>query len=251
MRKDKKMLLILLIVFLAVVIIVVSNRLYYNRFDEIHFLLEPSYDIAYNKGLASSPDHVTWKYERLQSRYRDALCDYLNTKLSLNDLDRELKENGFNDKFKFKHYSIHSGIHKYFMDRSKLDSDYVYLRNIVYIEKLNEEDMNSLKKNKIDMKMIESSYKHIINREHFHERDVRVSYLDEKSYLPMRTFSNDLVFFYGYNIEDDKSEDRLKTLNTILLKYEKRFTKELSSPVKIINIMDKNQWEYGNNRSQN
>ncbi len=243
MKKNNKLIKIfLIIVILCIIGMIVYNIIYSVTYSRIHFHFPFDYERAYNKGAGTSKYHITRSYEELQDKYRKLMCKYLNTKLSLDDLNRELEENGHNTKYQIKKDNIFLfDDHKYFKDRSKLNSDYIYLKNTFFIEHMNKEDIAMLKNNKADIDMIDRTYKLVIDSYEGNGNGRIVSYV--KGEIPMRTLSSDIVLFYDFDIWNE-SNDREKQmlLNETLAKYEKKFSGELKYPVKIINIADMKQW---------
>ncbi len=248
MKQKSKIISIIIKIAIAasfiVLLITFVNHRFIKKHEAINGCFTFDYEQAYLKGAGSSKTQVTREYIQLQDTYRDLLCEYLNSKLSLDLLNDELRANGFNTKYEFKYDHMESGIHKYFKDKSTLDSDYVYLRNMIFLEHLSKEDIELLKENKATIKMITRTYQNVIDQYYNKERKGYVCYLD--SFTPMRTTSFDIVLFYDYNREDENDPERLELLNGILAKYEVIFSEELGHPVVIINIMDLEQLEIPN-----
>ncbi len=241
MKNKKKIGLIFLIVILLTIVLYYAYYFKMDSYEYIHWYFPFDYGRAYEKGAGLSKSHMTFHYINLQNIYRNKLCEYLNSKLSFGDLDEELKANGFNTKNEYNKHNGISDIHQYFKEKSTIDSDYVYLRNVIFLEHLSKEDIYAIKNRTFGKDMVERTYKLVIDKYEGEFDDHPVSYLNHNR--PMRTMSYDIVLFYDYNFYDEKDKSRRRLLNKILAKYEQMFSEELNHPVKIINIVDHSQWK--------
>lgn len=92
------------------------------------------FDEAYALGVGSSKKEVSIEYLALQETYRKILSDYFNEVLPLEELNHKLEGYGI----------APADEPDYYQQQSLLDSDFIYLRNNIHLEKLSKEDAKLL-----------------------------------------------------------------------------------------------------------
>ncbi len=198
--------------------------------------------LAINKGLIL--DNNFDLYIKLENLYKNLFEKYLNTKINLNIYDEKLKNSdldfGLPSPTK---KQLTSGLNEY------LDLKYIYILNNFFIEKLDNEDINSLKdeleKDVIDLNenlinIIERTYKEIINNNYYKgsyiEKNYNVCYGDITldSYAPNNALV--LKIFYGKNTKEFNHEEFIKNIKEKKI-FLQKFSEELKEEIeKNLNI---------------
>lgn len=125
------------------------------------------------------------EFINLQAKYRSYFESILKEIINFKDLDDRIKKVLLLPKIKDKEYNFY---HKY----STLDSDYIYLRNNIHIENLNDEEISYLKNNEFDKGFIIDTLSKVL----FEEKDVSFFGAPVPIYA---TNSESIVFEFAFN----------------------------------------------------
>ncbi|EHD6845294.1 hypothetical protein JQP30_001339, partial [Listeria monocytogenes] len=93
--------------------------------------------LAKDKGYSSSKENVTLEYLNLQNKYNIGLALFFEDKLSIEQLDSKIKALDVTNVSKTSFQEIDS-TESYYQNTSHLNSNYIYLRNNLRIERLKE-----------------------------------------------------------------------------------------------------------------
>ena len=146
------------------------------------------------------------EFIELQNKYREFLEKLLKNFIDFKDIDNKINQIMKVPKKEDLDYNFY---HKF----SSLNSNYIYLRNNYHIEKLNDDEINILRNNKIDYEFLRNTINRVINEEGdkiFYGSQVLKNLVDTKG----------LVFEFAY--------DQLQLLDV----------KELINIEKIIKVID-------------
>ena len=144
------------------------------------------------------------KYFKLLNKYKSFFEKYLKEKLPLEQIDNNFKESNLDFKV------IEDEDKDFYQITSTMGLHYIYLRNNIYIEKLNDEDINFLsKKEKYDesiREFINRTFKIVINP---FEESRKIFYGPENGQFMCNT--DDIVIGFRYDefnnsLEDDEFE---------------------------------------------
>ena len=101
------------------------------------------------------------KYFKLLNKYNKFLTSFLKEKLPLKEIDKNMKESELN------FVKVKNDDMDFYQKTSTMGFDYIYLRNNIYVEKLNDEDIKFLEEhneyNEDVSNFIKKTYKNVIN----------------------------------------------------------------------------------------
>lgn len=145
-----------------------SNILESFSIEELPINDRRAYDLelAVEKGINEKKDIFSHEYLTLQEVYRKAFGQFIIEKLDLKKYEQELLESDM------RFIPADKGKQSFYQKWDNMDMKYIFLRNNIPIERLNENDLEILKKEAADnrvepssevMEMIERTYQDIIS----------------------------------------------------------------------------------------
>lgn len=200
--------------------------------------------LAYQKKMSQTPNALSESYFSLQQVYRQLLSEYLNQQLPLKELDRELEQLGL-PKMSKELSRIHD-TESYYQSLSLLDSDYIYLRNNLFIERLTLEQLSVLDRvskgqvlDQTDLTGFIEETMPIVLAYDCQEGDYLVKY--EAGSSEPKLHRNDIVFYLvdGKFVREEnrgKWGELYGQLDQTLTFHEVNFSEKLRQPSKIYYI---------------
>lgn len=193
---------------------------------------------TYMKSLFAKNDDYGNNYYVMQALYRKALEEYLYQELNLGDLDQKVKDSA-------KDVGIKKAKIELYRKYGYMQTDYIYFRNIVHIERLSDSDLRLLydkvenKEYDVDeklMQLVEDTFAIVIP---FRD-DVKDSkkLIGETCYSSPPPYAevnnNSLVLIMAYEIEDSKKYmEKFESLKTDLLD---RLKWDKSVEIELVNL---------------
>lgn len=208
------------------------NSYYYNK------------KLMIEKGLAKSTDNsLSDEYILLQKQYKKIFCQYLMENLDIAKYDKELADNAL--KFIPKPEKKQKIEQKF----SSVGLKYIYLRNVIYIEKLTIEDLDLLRKSinssekdifdKLN-EMVKRTYLDVIaiNKE---EKNLKIIYdNDTVNKVPNNAIVFKISTYPEYNsageyVDDNNEKAKNKYIKDLKERMEKEFNGKLgNTPIFVI-----------------
>lgn len=206
------------------------------------------FKLAKSKGYSTSNKQVTSEYLDLQSKYNEALAVFLNEKLSLSGLDSQLDALGILKVPKTSIAEINS-TESYYRNNSHLNSDYIYLRNNINIEFLDQPDAKLLETLDINKSSDKEKLMEMISRTFIKILRVNLPDFDDNGKIAYSiTHHNEgvskstIVFWFNNPTEFDnegnianpeKYKANLTASTNLAEEYSLIFSEELNCEVKI------------------
>lgn len=188
----------------------------------IALLYPNNYDYEKLTGYKLFDKEFTNNYQYCFSFYKYFLDKFINEKLNLEELDNKVKEYNPND------YEVYT----LFKELNTIDTDYVYIRNNICLDRLNLEQYNKLAKSINDKKeeeiysLVKETYKELVTFDTSLDSSEKVNY--ERK---VDAINNALVIMVHVT---EENEELLKFLTS----KEKEYSKKLDLPVSIVMYID-------------
>ncbi|WP_072073925.1 hypothetical protein [Streptococcus sanguinis] len=105
------------------------------------------FEKAYALGLSDSKKEINKEYLKQQDAYREILFDYINRQIDFKEFDKEIANLEVSQFFRSvkKPLKDISDREMYYSSLSHLDSEYLYIHNDIHIERLSDEEFQTLK----------------------------------------------------------------------------------------------------------
>jgi RNase H-fold protein (predicted Holliday junction resolvase) len=262
MKNKRKVVYILVIASILLVVIVgfkltkkgeekmESKHEQIEKFEE--FVPKNDFDfdfkLAQSKGYSSSKETVTLDYIELQNKYDVALSMFLEEKISIDQLDTTLKSLDVISVPKVPFSEIDS-TESYYQTISHLNSEYIYLRNNIRVERLDESDVELLKKADIENPTEKEKIIEMISRTFIDVLSVKFNDEKKESYNVVyhnngkETVTNKTIVFWlsyqeefddsGNYVNREKEIEKRKAVEKLVSEYNLIFSEELNCDVKI------------------
>ena len=104
------------------------------------------FEKAYALGLSDNKKEINKEYLKQQDAYREILFDYINRQIDFTEFDKEISNLEISQFFRLvkKPLKDISNREMYYSSLSHLDSSYLYIHNDIHIERLSEEEFQTL-----------------------------------------------------------------------------------------------------------
>ena len=222
---------------------------------------EVDLDKAYQFGLSDDKKNINDEYLEMQNAYRTVLFDYLNSQIDFTDFDKEISNLEVSKYFRLLQKPLKEvdNCEDYFSTLSHLKSNYLYLRNHIFVERLSKDDFQILKDIKNGKVLKHQEQEEFVKRTFLQVLSYYKDIKNPKAVVQYRQYSgaiksnieqSAILFSIEYRepsdysdiayFSDDESEKRQKELlkyDELVLKYENEFTEKLGVQVRIENSL--------------
>ncbi|EJU1509375.1 hypothetical protein OXX45_000137 [Listeria monocytogenes] len=204
--------------------------------------------LAKDKGYSSSKENVTLEYLKLQNKYNIGLALFFEDKLSIEQLDSKIKALDVTNVSKTSFQEIDS-TESYYQNTSHLNSNYIYLRNNLRIERLKEADVELLKTMELENKTEKEKLLEMISRTYNDVLSVKFNNQKKENYNVIYTNNGEenvnrktIVFWLSYQekfdesgnyIDQEKEATKRNNIEKLATEYSLIFSEELNCDVKI------------------
>ena len=142
----------------------------------------------------------------LQFKYRNGISKYLSEIIDFDSINEEIKDIGIP--------IVEDSEYNFYHRNSFFGNKYIYLRNNIHIERLNDIELDNLEEDKVDMNFYENTYKRVL----YEDGDL-VSYGVHPNDMNTKK-SKAIVFEFAYDQKNCKSVSELAKIEEC---YEKIF----------------------------
>lgn len=261
--KNKKIFFYIIAVSLVLLVFILSFKLNQkgeekmeSKYEQVEkfeeFVPKNDFDfdfkLAHSKGYSSSKEAITLEYLNLQNKYDIALSMFLEERLPVRKLDTKLKSLDVISVPKTSFSEIDS-TEGYYQAISHLNSEYIYLRNNIRIERLEESDVERLKKSNLETPTEKEEIFEMISKTFQDVLSVKFNDGKKESYNVVyhnngkETVTNRTIGFWlsyqekfddsGNYVNRENENEKRQEVEKLVSEYSSIFSDELNCDVKI------------------